>query len=206
MPKSILQHFENGYMELDADGRIVDFNDAVLEMLGYKPEELTQKSLPELIECYEKIAGNRKAIGSATSSTDVYYCYLTARDGSKRYVVVEEAACSGKGSVIGIRDITDIADTIRVDVVRETLGAIAHEVNNPLQTVKTNLQMMEMKQDGEDPCHKYTQRALAAIDRIVEITGRSEGTHGHSGVNGYKTMHYPCVQGEQIIDIVGSTD
>ena len=46
--RSLFEHAPVAYLSLDAEGRLIDFNTQMLEMLGYEPQELNGRSFGEL--------------------------------------------------------------------------------------------------------------------------------------------------------------
>ena len=158
-----------------ADGRIEHANDAFVRALGYSREDLSRRSFEELLE--EGFDGVGRHIREDLRARGVWRGTLLRRrrDGS-----TFPAACTitslKEGAAItylvGVeRDITEelrlqdqLVHTERLSAIGELVAGVAHEINNPLQTVVGSVELM--LEDRSSP---------PAIRRDLEVVRREAG-------------------------------
>ena len=72
-------------------------------------------------------------------------------------------------------DPTELADRLRgqYDEIAQLAGGLAHEIRNPLSTMRLNLDLLA--EDFRDPANDRERRALQKIDRVRKESHRLEG-------------------------------
>jgi len=163
--ESIFEASVDGIIVTDAKGVITKANDAILRLLGYSREELIGKHsmelstmLPEHLEAQRQMLAILREKGIA-SPTEIVY---KKKDGSS--LPVEQTAAflkDKKGNLTGavaiIRDLTEkkkaeekqrqlqhqLIQAEKMASIGRLAGGLAHEINNPLSGVVTNLELVK---------------------------------------------------------------
>jgi PAS domain S-box-containing protein len=176
-----------GVMIWDFQGRIIDANQALLDMLGYSREELISGRIewPELTPA-EWAPADQDALAqiSSTGSSKPFEKEYFCKDGSRVPILIAGALFEWKRDegVAFVIDMTDrkqaeeklraseqrfldaqmeLAHVTRVTTLGELTASIAHEVNQPLAAVVANA----------EACLRWLDRGtpdLAAARRSVE--------------------------------------
>jgi PAS domain S-box-containing protein len=178
-----------GIVIWDVEGRIIEANDAFLEMVGYSRDDLVSGRMQwTAMTPAEWRAGDRRwweemqATGRAEPVEQEYF----RKDGSRVPVLVGAATFEGRRDegVAFVLDLTErqraeealreaqaeLAHVTRVATLGELAASIAHEINQPLAGVVTNGQA----------CLRWLGRAVpdlaearAAVERIIRDGNRA---------------------------------
>jgi PAS domain S-box-containing protein len=181
-----------GVLVSDDDGRIVEANDAFLEMVGYARDDLTSGRLrwPELTPPESRVASERAVAQlRATGTCDVFEKEYFRRDGSRVPVLVGAAAVDGPGSqaVAFVLDLTerkraeeererlrqmqgDLAYMSRVATMGELAASLAHEIKQPIAAAVTNARTCALWLERETP---DLAEASEAASRMVDAAIRA---------------------------------
>jgi len=119
------------------DGRLVDLNDAAVELLGYSSRaELLQKKIPYVYATQEERANHARVI-TECGYTREYPVDLCRRDGSIRNVLITAVArYDANGKTIGFQGtIRDITEKKQVEEEREKLIAKLQETISQVKTL-----------------------------------------------------------------------
>tara|TARA_R110002096_G_scaffold194628_7_gene376970 strand:+ start:1089 stop:2561 length:1473 start_codon:yes stop_codon:yes gene_type:complete len=161
--RASVDHAVEGIVTIDAKGSIETLNEAAKTMFGYTSEELVGKNvnilMPEpyhsehdgYLERYKR-TGERRIIGIGRE-------VVGRRKDSSQFPIdlsVGEGAIEGRRFYTAvIRDITERKDlqtklgqTERLAAVGELAAGVAHEINNPINTIINCAQLIE---DGDEP-------------------------------------------------------
>jgi PAS domain S-box-containing protein len=164
-----------GMVIWNAGGEFVEANDAFLDMLGFTREELhaglvrwDRLTPPEqLATSYQNIELLRQT-GVCPTVEKEYF----RKDGSRVPVLVNAATFAERGGEVGIALVLDLTDNARLTrELREAdrrkdqfLATLAHELRNPLNPVRTALQLFRLT---------YGDRA--AFERTLQMMERQVG-------------------------------
>jgi two-component system sensor kinase FixL len=161
--RAIVDHAVEGIVTIDSQGRVETVNDAAEAMFGYSREELIGKNakvlMPEpfhskhdeYLARYLRV-GVRRIIGIGRE--------VAGRRKDKSQFPIDLSL--GEGTIEGrqfftavIRDITErkalqtkLGHTERLAAVGELAAGVAHEINNPINTMINCAQLIE---DGDEP-------------------------------------------------------
>lgn len=138
----------------DADGAIVQANGSAVQALGYDRPELRRMRLSQVVE--RGFEDTIEQIGGAVRKSGVWRGTLVHRrkDGSSFPAANTVVALrSGDGQVthfVGVgRDMTQelqlreqLVTTERLSAIGELVAGVAHELNNPLQTVIGSVELL----------------------------------------------------------------
>ena len=177
-----------GIVMTDFGGRILEANDAFLEMVGYDREDLgsgrmrwTEMTPAEWLGVSQRAVAELRATGSCEPFEKEYF----RKDGSRVPVLVGAAALEGQDEGVSyVLDLTerkraeealqkaqaDLAHVARLTTMGELAASLAHEINQPLAAIVTNgsagLRWLNQGQPDLD-------EARAALSRIVRDGARA---------------------------------
>lgn len=166
------------------DGRIVIFNEAAGTFLGYKPEEVIDRLfLWDL--CSPQSPGDypvfRRALEKGTGTFLEEEVDLVARDKAQRVFKARVSGLYGReGELLGVvanlgsLDEYRAAERERRTLVRKVsigkiVSALAHEINNPLQSLRTSLELGLDSRKNRRHREGYLEVANTEISRISQI-------------------------------------
>ena len=163
-------------------GRIIDANQAFLDIVGYAREDLVSRRLrwteltpAEWRDTQQRAIAELKATGTVHQREEEYF----RKDGSRVPVLVGATTFGGNQDegVAFVLDLTErkhvegglrkaqaeLAHVMRVTTLGELTASIAHEVNQPLAAVVTNAAACLRWLDRETPDLEEARRTLASI-------------------------------------------
>jgi PAS domain S-box-containing protein len=187
-----------GVLVSDEDGRLIEANDAFLEMVGYTRDDLTSGRLrwPELTPSESRLSSERAVAQlRATGTCDVFEKEYFRRDGSRVPVLVGAATVDGSGSetVAFVLDLTerkraeeererlrqaqdDLAYLSRVATMGELAASLAHEIKQPIAAAVTNARTCALWLEREMPdlaeASEAASRTVNAAMRASDIVDR----------------------------------
>ena len=161
---------------LDTKRRIVFASPAACAVLRAEPDTLTGRDLTEVV----------KAEDPHWLSTDPVDRLGTPRSGRKLKAKVAGARRvlrvgvwplgdegSDQGMLVSVRDGRAESDPEEVKDHLTSLGelsaCVAHEIRNPLTGIRTTVQFVTSKLDGQDPHRETLGEVIAEIDRIEQF-------------------------------------
>ena len=163
-----------GVFRAQRDGRLVECSDALTRLLGYgSRQEVLARSAKEL---FGRPADWDELIASLAPGVVISNHEAAWRRGDGTAVAVLINVRESEGLVEGLAiDITERnraeeaeRQAVRLRAVGDLAAAAAHEINNPLTVILTNLSMLRL--EGEPAAR--VERILAAARRIQEIVER----------------------------------
>ena len=180
--EEILQSMVSGVLTTDNRGRVVTFN--------YMAERITGRSSTEVLgKMCEKIWGKRGKITKAIEDSLRDRCYTSqeASIASPERGLVPVAFSStilrdhqGKkiGALLNIRDLSEVKEleqkvrrADKLSALATMSAGMAHEIKNPLSSMKVLTQLLSRKFDDAEFRQKFSEiipREINRIDRIVE--------------------------------------
>ncbi|MFH5183270.1 PAS domain S-box protein [Paenibacillus sp. TAB 01] len=177
--KEMLESFINNTPDaidvVDLNGNVVQVNRAFEKIYGYTEEEALGKQL--LIIPEDKTEEKDMLYSKLTSGTDIenYETTRLRKDGSLLYINLTLSTIKdANGKTIAYaaitRDITErkkteelLRKSDRLSVVGQLAAGLAHEIRNPLTSLKGFLQLM---QAGVPSQEKYYEIMISELDRI----------------------------------------
>jgi PAS domain S-box-containing protein len=149
--KRLLENANDVIWALDTEGRFIYVNEKISEW-GYNKNELIGKSFLSILNT--KHIGRRLKKTSEEGINEVYEMEIVDKYGNVRETVISTSPLrDDTGSIAGvmgiIRDVSEnkrlqekIADTERLAALGQLSVGIAHEIRNPLSSIKMNLQIL----------------------------------------------------------------
>jgi signal transduction histidine kinase len=163
--EAVLELIPQGIVFLDEQGRIKEMNHAARALLK-------GDVLPDAIRTHLEV---QQALQQRTRCTG---CRVTVPDGEcgERIVLVSALPLQGGGMVLGLENVTTVvheereqAQHARLELLGRMAAMAAHEIRNPLTTIKGFLQLLGGK--AEFQAHRSTmalvQSEVEHINRVV---------------------------------------
>ncbi len=162
---------------LDLNGIITNINPTVLRLMGYKPEQIIGKNYVNFIHdehlCYTKKSFQQATQGIPQS----YETALIHRNDRKGIFHVTNLPIIVNGEIVGVygiaKDISELKQaeeflrkSDRVSAIGQLAAGIAHEIRNPLTSVKGFLQFLQEQSFEQE----FFEIIRHEIDRIELIT------------------------------------
>jgi two-component system sporulation sensor kinase A len=161
------------------DGRVLTCNDAMAEMTGYSREELSQISLADTYRNPDARAPLLKQL-QAGGSVRGFEVELVRKDGVPYWasLTITPLTMDGEDVVLTLaQDITEQKQMERHLLLTERLAAVgrfaaglAHEINNPLQAIRSNLELVLDFDLEPDECQARLRVVRQQIGDLVQTT------------------------------------
>ncbi len=160
----LLDTMPDGLLSVDADGRIGAANAAVSGWLG---EGLVGRPLAEVLpDALSKVAAEAAGAGGPVQ-TEV---------GGRRLEMLFRSLGEGQGSIALLRDRTeelDMEEKLRqaekLAAVGRMAAAVAHEVRNPLSSLRGFAQFFARRLAGQKPDEEYAATMVREADRLNKV-------------------------------------
>ncbi|WP_235848918.1 MULTISPECIES: PAS domain-containing sensor histidine kinase [Bacillaceae] len=177
---SLFQNNPEAVFSFDLNGNYLSVNPAMEKLLGYTEEEYIKMDWIPLViekEIATVIYHFQKAINGETTH---YETIALHKDGHRINVKVTNMPITVGGKIVGVygtaRDVTKeretekrLVDSEKLTAVGQLAASIAHEIRNPLTSIKGFLQLMkQMKGEAKE---EYLNILSDEVSRIELITG-----------------------------------
>ncbi len=184
--RAILEHAAIGIVIVDLEGKYVESNPAFQEMVGYSNEELQGRTLAQLVHLEDAATDAGLFRELVAGKRDLYHLEMryVRKDGTLRwsnriFSLVRDVAGEPQ-YVIGLTEDTTeqrqvqaaLIQAEKMSVVGKLAGSLAHEINNPLQSVTGCLGLAaEALEAGED-ISRYLQVAQEEVRRAARTVAQ----------------------------------
>lgn len=191
---AIVDSADDAIISKDLNGIVRTWNEGAHRMFGYTPEEMVGQSIlklipPELQHEEDEILRKLRA----GERVDHYETTRVKKNGQRFEVSVTISPIKDEtGRVIGASKIArDISDRKRVErllVQSEKLAAtgrmaaaIAHEINNPLESLLNLIYLARQNIDKAGKAHRYLLTAEEELERVAHIARQTLGYYRDNG-------------------------
>lgn len=182
--RAMVENIEEGYYEVDAEGRLIFLNDAGCRILGSSKDDLLGKLCSEIIGETEafKLRQVFDKVRSTGKSVKTCHWQLTTNDGATKDIEMSVALVSDRsGQPAGFRgacrDMTDVKrvnEELRRLEKLESLGVlaggIAHDFNNILTAIQGNMGLARMLVEDRPKAARLLEEAEKAAVRSQALT------------------------------------
>jgi len=178
----ILKHLNSGLFTIDRDGKIVYFNHAAEEILGYNESEakgrdmrdLFSGRMPQLVESLLEVLNSKK-------QTPRNEMEIINRDGIKIPLGMSTSLLldtnkTVRGVIAIFQDLTEtkkmeeqIRAADRLAAVGELSAAIAHEIRNPLTAISGSVEVLNSEIDVSGENRRLLDLILRESNRLNDI-------------------------------------
>ena len=176
---SLIENNMDAIIQFDSNSNFISANHVTEIITGYSNEELSKMTVKDLIcnEDLDKVQKHFFEIGKGKPS--FVECRCMIKSGHCILVSMTSVPIVIDDKIVGmfviIRDITAIKDkeelirkSEKLSIVGELAAAVAHEIRNPLTSIKGFLQLLQDKDSADEEKHYYTIM-LSEIERINSI-------------------------------------
>jgi two-component system cell cycle sensor histidine kinase/response regulator CckA len=194
--RSIIENMENGYYEVDMQGRITFFNDPLAEILGYPGEQLMGLHFTHYMDSMTAKAVRRRfvAILRTGISENLVRYSITRPDGTQRTLDASAALIvDNSGSVVGFRGVVlDVTERLSAELEKKRLedrlqqvqrlegigtlaGGVAHDFNNLLMGIQGNASLMLLDMAPGHVHYEKLRSIEACVQAGADLTRRLLG-------------------------------
>lgn len=179
------------------DGRLIDVNQAVLNITGYSWDELLEMSDIQKDFFILKEDTNPQVMLDEEKSKR--WVTFQTKTGKLRKGILSSEHLHINAKTYVLQEIVDITEKNkfnqemehldRLSIVGKMAASIAHEIRNPLTTVKGFLQLLQKKQDCASYMEYYKimiteiERANVIISEFLSFAGNKEKPCFHGNLN-----------------------
>lgn len=193
----ILESIPSGLITIDMQGRITVFNTAAQTILGYQTQEVLGKSLEVLLKIHASAEHegshyflnatssplSKDALQHVLSKNELQRGTLLTSDQQGQELVLDidiQPLCNDAGKQVGaLMTCTDVTSVHRLEEEKRRLDRlaslgemaanVAHEVRNPLASIKTSIQML-MDDLTDDDEQGTVQEVPSRVELAQEST------------------------------------
>ncbi|MCM8813051.1 MAG: ATP-binding protein [Candidatus Omnitrophica bacterium] len=182
--EQIIESMRGAVITINMNGIIVTFNKSAEIILGYSSEEMVGKSV---FDVFDRQGGNRQLReiieGTLTQQRTraSQAIAITARDGRTVKIDITTALLRDKkntflGIVVTFKDLEQVRQmeeqirrTDRLAAVGSLAAGVAHEIRNPLGSIKGLVQLLQEDLPGADKKFAYTEVIVKEVDRLNKV-------------------------------------
>jgi two-component system sensor histidine kinase HydH len=179
--RNVVESMANGLITVSPSLKVATFNPSALETLGKSKEEVDGRPIAELLPLEEEV---RQVLADPSG---VLEKEVNLADGvrGKRFLAVSVSALKepdsnvSRGAVIILRDMTMIRELEQKVAVNEKFAAlgrlsagVAHEIRNPLNSIRGFIQYFQKKLPLEEEDYRYTDLMVTEVDRLNRVISK----------------------------------
>lgn len=180
--ESVLRNMGSGVLTIDNSGKIISFNTRAEEITGFKSSYIIGQSIEKFypisdsFKIFKETLNQKKGVSSLETELSV-----KGREG-KIPVALNTAVIRGSqedeiigivGEIIDLTEMKKLQRQVERNDKLASLGTmaagIAHEIKNPMVSLKTFTQMMPKMFDNEEFRRKYNEIVPSQVERINDL-------------------------------------
>ncbi|MGQ9626647.1 MAG: GAF domain-containing protein [Anaerolineae bacterium] len=182
--RTLVENAQDAICRKDLSGNWLFLSRAIEDITGYPPEYYLAHPGQEIVHpddrSWVQVEQDRLAKGELLVSQDLRY-RIIHRDGSERWVSqtsypVRDEEGRTRAIECIIRDITEtrrmedqLIQAAKLAATGKLAATIAHEVNNPLQAIRSCLEVVELRTGHEHPGWPYLDVAQKELARVAQV-------------------------------------
>jgi two-component system sensor histidine kinase HydH len=174
----VISSLSSGIISIDSKINITAYNDRALKLLGIDTTSIKDVQLNEVLDF--KMIGIDQTLSNGTTILDKEINFVCddakCKPLSLSVTPLTKEIGSWDGAVIQIRDLSDIKKleelvrrTEKLAAVGELAAGIAHEIRNPLSSIRGFTQYLGRGFDPESPEKECSDIVIKEIDRINNV-------------------------------------
>jgi len=181
---TLLDNVSDAIITIDANGSILSLNNAVEEMLGYRPSELMGKNVKMLMpspynEMHDSYLSSFKQTGQTHIIGKTREVEALRKNGEVFEVElwVHQITYNHEVQFMGV--LRDISERKHLDKIKtEFISTVSHELRTPLTSIRGSLGMLKSGVLGEVPekanrmvelAHNNTERLINLVNDILDV-------------------------------------
>jgi two-component system sensor histidine kinase HydH len=179
--KNVQESMANGLITVDRSLRVATFNPNALDILRKSKEEVDGRPIYELLPLEEEI---RRVLLDSESVVEKEV-KIAGEEKEKTFLALsvtplkEPDSKIPRGAVVILRDMTMIRELEQKVIVSEKFAAlgrlsagVAHEIRNPLNSIRGFIQYFQKKLSLEEEDYRYTDLMLTEVDRLNRVISK----------------------------------
>jgi two-component system, NtrC family, sensor histidine kinase HydH len=179
--RNVVESMANGLITVDRTLRVATFNSTALEILKKKKEEIEGKHISTILPLEKEI----NDVLAYTDTVREKEFKFSSDVKNKTFLNVsvsplkEPDSQDSRGAVIIIRDMTEVRELEQKVLVSEKFAAlgrlsagVAHEIRNPLNSIKGFIQYFQKKLPLNEEDYRYTDIMLTEVDRLNRVISK----------------------------------
>ncbi len=174
---AILEYAQDGLLFADADLRVLGLNPAAETMLGYSSNEIQGRPANDVLICHQPLLPSLEKALEDGIALELGERKIHRRDGSEflasiRIVPIRHENKTNKLAIF----FTDLSEHEAFHLqnqqlqqraaIGEITAIFAHEVRNPINSISTGLQLMQLNLAQEDPIQEQIKKLQEDVDRL----------------------------------------
>ncbi len=178
----VVEHMANGLLSIDRSGNVLSFNRPALEMLGVNEADLLELNLRVVIDFTASGIDETLSHCAAVLEKEIRH-KIPFRGESDRIIplamsvtpILDDAG-ECQGAVIVLRDLTQIRlleakvrRTEQLAAIGKLAAVVAHEVRNPLSSIKGLAQFLRQGLKDRPKVQQYVEVMITEVDRINQV-------------------------------------
>ena len=178
--QAILEHMISGVVAIDTEQRIVSINRSAIEILNLKQERLARGDASALGRTLRRILLKALKSGESIREEEIL---LNIKGKGEVPLGVSATPLTADGNVFGallvFNDLSDLKSlqaeirrSDRLAAVGTLAASMAHEIRNPLVSLKTFSQLLPERFDDEKFRDSFADMAMSEVDRINSIVDK----------------------------------
>jgi two-component system, NtrC family, sensor histidine kinase HydH len=174
----VVANIANGLLSVDPSGRVVSYNRTALELLGVSEGEIRGMDLRGIIDF--EVSGIQQTLDRCEAVLEREISHRSASGEvmpvalSVTPIVGEDGRC--RSAVIVLRDLRQIKrleEEVRraekLAAVGELAAGVAHEIRNPLSSIRGLAQFLRRALAGRPKEREYAELMVKEVDRINRV-------------------------------------
>jgi len=176
--RQVVASIANGLLSIDNKGKIISYNNQALNLLDIKEQDIKQMDLARVFDFKETGIHETLTQNTPVLEKEIHLSRGTEKELSLTLSVSpicdENGLCNG--AVIILRDLTEIKfleEKVRraekLAAVGKLAASVAHEIRNPLSSIKGYAQFFKNKLKDRPQEHAYADTIVKEVDRINNV-------------------------------------